>query len=267
MNLLQLAIILGRETLVKYIMNEHRFLSTVNRELKSVDPRAVLASIDGLPQYNDMATVTLALQTQSRTMIQYVWDSIPDVFSSTHATKFAKLLQHFTLGSTEELLKVGSVYSVLKDGTEEFIEVPDVEANIFEAIKANNVKELETLAKEHFSKNVIGGLRWRNTSEKVLSLKDGLEITLSGLNPLLVAVFYKSFTSVKYLLETHKGRGLRNYFQHGSYELEGSDIPFNNLALPILLATKDLDILSYLSKQTCFVLGLGELREFIRRAV
>lgn len=78
-----------------------------------------------------------------------------------------------------------------------------------------------------------------------------------ALNPLLAAIALKSFASVKYIMETHKGFGLRNYFQQGSVEVEGAD--FSNLALPLLLATKDIDTLSYLTKQVSFVVSLSDV--------
>jgi len=45
LNILQLATIKGLENLVKYILNDHRYLSTASRQLKAVDSRVILAPL------------------------------------------------------------------------------------------------------------------------------------------------------------------------------------------------------------------------------
>lgn len=212
--------ILGRELLVRHLLTGHTYIQAATRELKPVDPRIILAPLDG--HSNDMATVTLALQTQSRPMISLVWDSYPDIFTAQHAVKFAKLAMHFSLSFTEQLLSRGEVYARLREGVDEPEEVEAI-PRVFNAIKANDVGALSDAVCEFYKFQVQAGMRW----------KDAAEGPAKGLNPLLAAIAFRSFACVKYFMETHKSFGLRNYFQHGTVDLEGSE--FSNLALPLLL--------------------------------
>ena len=45
MNIFHFAILKGMKSLVKYILEEHRYISSSNRQLKAVDPRIILASL------------------------------------------------------------------------------------------------------------------------------------------------------------------------------------------------------------------------------
>lgn len=147
MNLLQLAVILGREPLARYLLTEHTYIMASTREVKSLDPRIILAPLDG--HSNDLATVTLALQTQSRSMISLVWDSYPDIFTAQHAVKFAKLAMHFSLGFTEQLLAKYEVYSRLREGADEPEETEPI-PRVYSAIKANDQQALSDVLCEFY---------------------------------------------------------------------------------------------------------------------
>jgi hypothetical protein len=86
--------------------------------------------------------------------------------------------------------------------------------------------------------------------EEVLNLADDHKITLSLLNPILLAIKFQSFSCLKYLVERFGVRKcMRSFdliFRHDTV----GEFPFKNILIPILLKIKDVDILSFLTHKT-----------------
>jgi len=61
-NLLQFALLHKMEKLLSYIIQEHKYLSTASRELKSTDPRMIIAPMHSVDSQDETATLRLALQ-------------------------------------------------------------------------------------------------------------------------------------------------------------------------------------------------------------
>lgn len=59
MNIFHFAVIKGMKSLVKYILEEHRYISSSNRQLKTVDPRIILAPLG--KDYPQIGTLELAV--------------------------------------------------------------------------------------------------------------------------------------------------------------------------------------------------------------
>ena len=161
LNILQIAVLLRREALVQYILNEHKYVSTVNRQVKTVDPRVVLASIEGFD--NELATVTLALQTQSKRMIQLIWDQNIDLYTQEHAKQFSTIVKHFCLADQQELLSETSTYGILmRASKDEEWQEQQVEAasSIFSHIKDSEEGKLGNSVSQHYGSHALTALRW-----------------------------------------------------------------------------------------------------------
>lgn len=90
--------------------------------------------------------------------------------------------------------------------------------------------------------------------EEVLNLADDSKIMVSILNPVLLAIKYRSFGCLKILVEKF---GFRQAMKNLEIIVrsEIGEFPFKNLMVPILLKVKDNEILSYVLKQQGFVLS------------
>lgn len=69
LNLLQFAVAQGQEQLVKYILSEHKYISTATRQMKSLDPRILLANSQG------DETLVLRLAVQHPSIFNYLWST------------------------------------------------------------------------------------------------------------------------------------------------------------------------------------------------
>ena len=56
-------------------MSEHKYISTATRQLKTLDPRIILAST------NEDETLTLILSTAYPSIFDYLWSTFPSLFS------------------------------------------------------------------------------------------------------------------------------------------------------------------------------------------
>ncbi len=69
----------GQEQLVKYIVSEHKYIQVATRQLKTLDPRVILAT--GVED----ETLTLRLATAHPAIFEYLWSTFPDLYSfDTH---------------------------------------------------------------------------------------------------------------------------------------------------------------------------------------
>ena len=82
MNILQFAVAKNMLSLVKYIIEEHRYISTVNRQLKALDPRIILAPIGELSK-NQLDLLVLS-QKVSPSIFTYLWETFPDLYTYQH---------------------------------------------------------------------------------------------------------------------------------------------------------------------------------------
>lgn len=81
-----------------------------------------------------------------------------------------------------------------------------------------------------------------------MNLADDGKITESMLNPILVAIKYKSFSCLKYLIQDY---GMRQSMKNGDFIVrheQYGEFNFKNLILPLLLKVKDVEALSLLTR-------------------
>jgi hypothetical protein len=141
----------------------------------------------------------------------------------------------------------------------------DILQQIYNLICNNEVEQLEAIVLNYR----IGGVAhlifdFFNEDEEVLNLADDQKITLSFLNPILLALKTKSFACLKFLVERYGVRKcMRSFDLSFKHETLG-EYPFKNILIPILMKTKDVDALSLLShKAKDFIISTQDLNSFI----
>ena len=60
---------------MRYILSEHKYISTATRQLKTLDPRIILSST------NEDETQTLLLSTAHPVIFDYLWSTFPSLFA------------------------------------------------------------------------------------------------------------------------------------------------------------------------------------------
>lgn len=78
MNIFHFAILKGMKSLVKYILEEHRYISSSNRQLKAVDPRIILAPLG--KDKPEFGILELAKDV-SQDIFAYLWETYPDLYT------------------------------------------------------------------------------------------------------------------------------------------------------------------------------------------
>jgi hypothetical protein len=66
------------KSLVKYILEEHRYISSSNRQVKAVDPRIILAPLG--KDKPEFGTLELA-KDASQEIFTYLWETYPDLYT------------------------------------------------------------------------------------------------------------------------------------------------------------------------------------------
>jgi hypothetical protein len=98
----------------------------------------------------------------------------------------------------------------------------------------------------------------------------GGDIKVSDLGLLAFAVYSKSPLSVKYLLEKFSTNySLRSLYQPGTYSSwTGGISRFSSPILPLLVRTRDLEILTQISKHPSFIIPtIDELTDFVKLCI
>lgn len=141
--------------------------------------------------------------------------------------------------------------------------------HVFSLIKDNEVDHLRAMI-EGSAVSGIAHLKFSyvDYDEDVINLTDDQRITVSQINPILLAARYKSYACLSYLIETF---GLRQAMGEGYYQVREEqtrgDYVFKNLLLPILLKTEDLQSLDLVLRQDGFVLTKQDFNSFVSVAV
>lgn len=131
--------------------------------------------------------------------------------------------------------------------------------SVYNLIRDNEVDHLAELLKQYpfYSAGVAQIVfDFFQEDEEVLTLADESKVTVSVLNPVLLALKYRSFACLKHLVQEY---GLmRQYMKpmdlvvrHGAHE----EFPFKNLVMPVLAKVKDLEALSFLTRHDGFVVA------------
>jgi hypothetical protein len=124
-------------------------------------------------------------------------------------------------------------------------------------IKDNEIDHLRELL-ETFSPARLAKIRWSENEEVVVN-----GVKVCQLSPLALAVKSKSLACIKLIVsENYISKEL---YQYGSYEVDGKT--YSTLLLPLLLLTKDLEALNYLTKQASLSLKTKDLHNFIEQAI
>jgi hypothetical protein len=132
---------------------------------------------------------------------------------------------------------------------------------------------LEHLQRDVVELNAIHGIAhlrfdFLDLDEEVLDLAGGNRVFLSQLNPIQFAIKSASFDVLKYLVSRF---GLRqatgghrvSVVSHHSQE----EFTYSNILLPLLVQSKDVDILGYVLKQTGLVITHQDFNSFVRQSL
>lgn len=99
--------------------------------------------------------------------------------------------------------------------------------------------------------------------ENVLELGNNERLTVSQLNPILLAIRHKSFACLNYLVETF---GLRQCMRYGEIlviDHQYGEFPYKNALLPLLAKVEDIQALDLILKQDGFVLTTQDFNSFV----
>ena len=69
------------KNLVKYIFEEHRYISSATRQLKAIDPRVLLAPYGNGESEVELLKLAHASQPD---IFRYLWDAFPDLYTFQH---------------------------------------------------------------------------------------------------------------------------------------------------------------------------------------
>ena len=134
-------------------------------------------------------------------------------------------------------------YSVMDPLNEETL------LQIYNLIRDNEVEHLEQLLQSLKVQGVAHLMfDFFQEDEEVINLADGSRINVSLLNPILLCVKHKSFSSLKYLIENFDLRQSLKELDLIIRHESGVDLSFRSLVLAILLKIKDNEALSFLTR-------------------
>jgi len=120
---------------------------------------------------------------------------------------------------------------------------------IYNLIRDNEVEHLEQLLQSLKVQGVAHLMfDFFQEDEEVINLADGSRINVSLLNPILLCVKHKSFSSLKYLIENFDLRQSLKELDLIIRHESGVDLSFRSLVLAILLKIKDNEALSFLTR-------------------
>lgn len=138
---------------------------------------------------------------------------------------------------------------------------------MYNYIRQNEVDHLRELI---LSANITGVAHllfdFLEDDEEVLPLADGNRLTMSYLNPILLAVRSKSFECLTYLVNTFGVRqAMGNHYLN--VRTPKRDLIFKNIMIPLVLRSRDNDILTFLLKHEGFFFSTHDFNSFIIQAL
>lgn len=137
---------------------------------------------------------------------------------------------------------------------------------MYNLIRDNEVDHLAELINEQEIRGIAQIVfDFFQEDEEVLNLADDSKVTVSILNPILLAIKYKSFATLKYLVDKF---GIRQSLQPLDIIVRTAEgeYPFKTLIMPILLKIKDVDSLNFLLKQPGFFFHTQDFNSFVTYA-
>jgi hypothetical protein len=175
---------------------------------------------------------------------------------------FVNVMSYANFGATvDQILQEGVYQQIQEVLTEEQL------LTVYNLIKDNEIDHLDELLRgyPYYSSGVAQiAFDFYQEDEEVLTLADDSKITVSVLNPVLLALKYRSFACLRHLVANY---GLmRQYMKpldivvkHGDQE----ELPFKHLIMPVLAKVKDPEALSFLTRHDGFVISAQDLNSFI----
>jgi hypothetical protein len=135
---------------------------------------------------------------------------------------------------------------------------------IYNYIRLNEIDHLRELIL-NASITGLAHLRFNffEDDEEVMVLADDRRITMSYLNPILLAVKCKSFDCLTYLVNTF---GVRQAMCSTNLTVRLNkkfDFTYRNLMFPLIMRGKDNDILAFLLKHEGFIFSSFDFNSFI----
>jgi hypothetical protein len=284
LNVLQMAVINKFYTVVNYILSEHRIIAS-NRQLVGVDPRIILANREN--EDDETLTLRLAIEFYPDSSLFYrFWAYYPHLFNERHlmtVTRFMLFLRKYDY--VQSILNSNTAHRIFLNSSEYFrreyvdlfnestlqyydrreeiltmikewhpYRVLESEinserlSNMFNLIKDNEVDHLRAMIE---GANAYGAAHLKfdyvEYDEEALQLAGDERVTVSQLNPILLAIKYRSFQCLSYLIETF---GLRQAMKQEDIVVKskGGEFPYRGYLVPLLARVQDTQILEYIVK-------------------
>ena len=136
---------------------------------------------------------------------------------------------------------------------------------IYKDITLNKIDHLRELI-QNSSITGLAHLRFNffDDDEDILTLSDDKRITMSSMNPILLAVKCKSFDCLTYMVNTFGVRQAMGNQPKISIRLNKKfDFSYRNLIFPLILKGRDNDILAFLLKHEGFIFSQYDFNSFI----
>ncbi len=212
-------------------MSEHKILNQ-QRQFKTVDPRIIL--VNNYDLEDETLTLRIAISQNSMFIFSYLWDNFSQLYNDKHLIVLARFIALqaredyatiFLQSATTQKIFLNSAYSVRKDFVDVFANANlgetvdqhlsgDVYTKLSEELDSELLLKMYNLIKDnevdHLRELIYGyGIQgighlvfdFFPEDEEVLTLSDDSKVTLSVLNPILLAIKYKSFSCLKYLVQ------------------------------------------------------------------
>lgn len=290
----------GFYNVVNYILSEHKVISS-SRQLTAVDPRIILAN--AYDETDDTLTLRLSIASYADSSLFYrFWAYYPHLYTESQLLTLAKYLLFLRKDDfVYYILNSNTTHRIFNNANEEFRRefislfnndtlyystrkdeiltavttwnpYRQVESDItserlshiFNLIKDDEIGHLRSLVEQSGTPGIAHlNFSYVEYDEGVLNLAGDERITVSQLNPILLAIKYKSFLSLTYLVETF---GLRQSFYNREIMVRDSkneDYPFSSLLVPLILQKEDLQTLEFLLKQEGFVINKTDFNSFV----
>jgi hypothetical protein len=141
---------------------------------------------------------------------------------------------------------------------------------MYNLIKTNDITGLQMLCEAQYQMHTIAQITfdYQEGDKEVLNMpEDNRKTQVSILNPIILAVKYRSLNCLKYLITKY---GLRPSLTQSEMIIirhDQHEYPFKQWLLPILLKLRDIEALTFLVNQPSFTLSYYGLNSFISYAL
>ncbi|CDW87252.1 UNKNOWN [Stylonychia lemnae] len=300
LTLLQVAILNKSHKLVSFILNEYKVMNAL-REIKAIDQRYLTVSPNG---EDNTLTLRLLDQVNEQGLLWNLWSNRANytprdllimakyylrsqnsenfknlLYSGTSQYLYqemsAKLRQEFYLviSATQEwdsFPEIDQIYSTYKDlGEDTYYQLSQ---QIFQAIENDDGQLLKSIIEDNSIRSLNSiSLQDYVEDKLVLDIPGDDDIFVRHLNVLLYSVYMKKPKAVKAIVESPCLRALQGYDDLGNDISVTTQTQhhhhFSSMLIPILIASKDTEILNILLKGDHILLSYQDCLSFINWSV